>query len=402
MTDYSLESGFVKQLDEDILEYVLKGLENQDEERFTELALREFELQYNTIEPYRQYCRKKGVSPESASNWDQIPAVPSMAFKKFVLTSFPVEKAEHKYFTTGTSNPAIKGKIFRDAGAVRLIKEANGLLTRSYLFPDIERMKILLMVPSPRIAPSMGMAVGLEEVRKRFGSPDSRYLISLLGLNVKALLAGLKESESSGQPIALIGATSGFVYFFKACEEDNVSFKLPEGSRVCDGGGYLGQFGECSKEEYFDKCEKVLGVKEQFCVNVLGMGESSTNYFDNVLRNSIITQKEAPRRKEIPPWTRTIVVDTKEFEGVPQGKVGLLRHYDLVNRAMVFAVQTDNLGYMTDEGFEIIGRWDKQLGAVGVDYSAPAHPGGKIVTQLTDLLMRRRLSGVGKAYSRLK
>ncbi len=149
-------------------------------------------------------------------------------------------------------------------------------------------------------------------------------------------------------------------------------------------------------------CENVLGVKEQFCVNVLGMAESSTNYFDNVLRHSIITQTRVPRGKEIPPWTRTIVVDTKKFKSVPKGEVGLLRHYDLVNRAMVFAVQTDNLGHLTDEGFEIIGRWDKQLGAVGIDYAARGHPGGKIVTQLTDLLMRRSLSGVGKTYSRLK
>jgi hypothetical protein len=402
MRDYSLESEFVRQLDQDILEFVHRGLEYQDEERFNALALREFELQYHTIEPYRAYCRKKGVSPGSAKNWDQIPAVPSFAFKKFVLASFPVEKAEHAYFTSGTNSPAIKGKIFRDAGAVRLIKEANGLLTRSYLFPDAERMKILLMVPSPKIAPSMGMAVGLEEVRKRFGTPDSRYLISPLGLNVKALLAGLKESESNGQPIALIGATSGFVYFFNACKENGVSFKLPHGSRICDGGGYLGQFGECTKEEYFGLCEQVLGVGEPFCVNVLGMGESSTNYFDNVLRNFVITRKDRPRGKEIPPWTRTIVVDTKEFNPVPKGKIGLLRHYDLVNRAMVFAVQTDNLGYRTDEGFEIIGRWDKQMGAVGVDYSARGHPGGKIVTQLTDLLMRRGLSGVGKTYARLR
>jgi len=295
MANYSLNSNLVRQLDEDILEFVLQGLENRDEEKFTELALREFELQYHTIEPYRQYCDKKGVSPKSARNWAEIPAVPSMAFKKFVLTSFPVEKAEHAYFTSGTNNPAIKGKIFRDAGAVRLIKEANGLLTRSYLFPDAEKMKIFLMVPSPKIAPSMGMAVGLEEVRKRFGTPDSRYLISLLGLNVKALLSGLKESALSGQPIALIGATSGFIYFFKACEENNISFRLPEGSRICDGGGYLGQFGECSKEEYFRMCAKVLGVKERFCINVLGMGETSTNFFDNVLRNSVTTREEVQR-----------------------------------------------------------------------------------------------------------
>ncbi len=402
MTDYSLESGFVKKLDQDILEFIHRGLENRDEERFTELAMREFELQYHTIEPYRKYCENKGVSPESATNWEHIPAVPTMAFKKFVLASFPVEKAEHAYFTSGTSNPAIKGKIFRDAGAVRLIKEANGLLTHSCLFPDVERMKILLMVPSPKMVRNMGMAIGLEEVRKRFGSPDSRYLISPLGLNLKALLTGLKKSESSGEPIALIGATSGFIYFFKACEKDGVSFKLPEGSRICDGGGYLGQFGECTKRAYFAKCEKVLGIKENFCVNVLGMGETGTNYFDNVLRYFMARKETVPRCKEFPPWTRTIVVDTKEFKPVSRGEIGLLRHYDLINRAMVFAVQTDNLGFETEYGFEIIGRWDKKLGAVGIDCSATGHPGGKIVTQMTDFLMRRSLSGIGKIYSRLK
>jgi hypothetical protein len=69
---------------------------------------------------------------------------------------------------------------------------------------------------------------------------------------------------------------------------------------------------------------------------------------------------------------------------------------------MVFAVQTDNLGFETEYGFEIIGRWNKELGAVGVDYSARGHPGGKIVTQMTDFLMRRSLSGIGKTYSHLK
>jgi hypothetical protein len=44
LTDYSLESRFVKQLGKDILEFILKGIESHDEDRFNELALREFEL----------------------------------------------------------------------------------------------------------------------------------------------------------------------------------------------------------------------------------------------------------------------------------------------------------------------------------------------------------------------
>jgi len=398
--DYSLESDFVKQLDQDILEFIHRGLEGGDEKRFVELALREFELQYHTIEPYREYCKNKGVSPKSATAWEQIPAIPSLAFKEFVLTSFPVEKAEHAYFTSGTTDYKKKGKIYRDKGAVRLVTEANGLLTRLYLFPDVEKMKILLMVPSPKMAPGMGMSVGLEQVRLKFGTPDTAYLLSPLGLDVKTLLGSLKQSEDSGRPIALVGATSGFVYFFNACEKENIRFKLPKGSRICDGGGYMDQFGDCSKEKYFEKCYEIMGVDERFCINVLGMGETSTNYFDNVLRNHLSGVKKT-RCKEVPPWTRTIIVDTKDFKRVPMGEIGLLRHYDLTNRAMVFAVQTDNIGFETEDGFEIIGRWNKELGEIKIG-GPVGHPGGKVVTQMMDYLMRRRLSKIGKIYAGLK
>ncbi len=399
MTGYSLESDFVRQLDRDVLDFVRKGRENQNGERFNELALREFELQYHTIKPYREYCKKKGASPESVSRWDQIPAVPSLAFKEFILTSFPIERAEHAYFTSGTTDPKRKGRIYRDHGAVDLINAANGLLTREYVFPDRERMKILLMTPSPKMAPGMGMAIGLERVRTEFGTPESAYLITPLGLNVELLLKSLIEAERTGEPIALIGSSSGFIYFFKACEEEGIRFALPEGSRVCDGGGYLGQFGECSKEEYFELCSRVLGVEEHYCINVLGMGEISTNFFDNVLRDHR-SGKIGERRKVIPPWTRTEVVDINTFQRLPMGETGLLKHYDLVNRAMVMAVQTDNLGFETEDGFEIIGRWKKKAGRFDAEEIKNAH-GGKVMTQMINFLLKRNLKRISDIYRKL-
>jgi hypothetical protein len=162
----------------------------------------------------------------------------------------------------------------------------------------------------------------------------------------------------------------------------------------------MGQFGECSKDEYFKKCREILGVDESYCINVLGTCESSTNYFDNVLRNFLSGEKKS-RYKEIPPWTRTIALDTKEFKRLPKGEIGLLRHYDLTNRAMVFAVQTDNLGFETEEGFEIIGRWNKKFGEIRIG-GPVGHPGGRVATELMDYLMRRRLSKIGKIYARLK
>ncbi len=397
--DYSLESDFVRELDKDILEFVLRGMDYSDEERFNELALGEFELQYHTVEPYRAYCDRKGASPAAMKQWQQIPAVPSAAFKKFVMASFPVEKAEHAYFTSGTTDPARKGSILRDKGAVELINAANGLLTRKYVFPDVDRMKILLMVPSPRMAPGIGLAVGLDRVRTQFGTPESAYLISPLGLNVELLLRSLIHAERSGEPLAIIGSTVGFVYFLKACERDGLSFRLPHGSRVCDGGGYLGQLGECTREELYEKCRLILGVQEQYCINVLGMGEISTNFFDNVLDNHL-NGRTGERCKVIPPWTRTGIVSIDSFQRLPKGETGLLQHYDLVNRSMVIAVQTDNLGFETDGGFEIVGRWKKQQGNMDCEEIRGGH-GGRFLTQLVEFLLKRNLKKIGSVYKRI-
>lgn len=397
--DYSLESDFVRQLDQDILEYVGRGLVNNDSERFNELALREFELHYQTVEPYRRFCRDKGVMPKNVSRWEDIPAVPSMAFKKFVMTSFPADKAEHTYFTSGTTDPLNKGKIMRDSGGVELINAANGLLTREYVFPDIERMKMLLMVPSPAMAPGMGMAVGLDVVRRMFGTPESAYLISRTGLNLELLLTSLLESERTGVPLVIVGSTAGFVYFLNACERDGIRFKMPPGSRLCDGGGYLDQFGECSREEFYLKSREIMGIEEHNCVNVLGMGEVSTNFFDNVLHDHL-AGKPFRRFKVTPPWTRTQVVDVETFEPVEKGSPGLLRHYDLINRSMVVAVQTDNIGFEVEDGFEIIGRWKKNSFELEAEAIKQAH-GGKIMTQLIDFLLKRSLRKVGSIYGKI-
>lgn len=397
---YAPDSDFVKELDREILAFIHQGLDNDDPRGFNRLALKEFELQFNTIPPYRDYCLHKGVSPGQAEKWQDIPAVPSNAFKNFVLATFPVQDAEHAYFTSGTTNPLKKGKIYRDSGAVNLVNAANGLLTKQYVFPDFERMKIMLMTPSPQMAPGIGMAVGLERLRTQFGTPDSAYLISRRGLNLELLLQSLLESEHTGLPLALIGSTLGFIYFFRECQKHDIQFNLPPGSRICDGGGYMGQFGECSKEQYFELCEMILGVPEHHCINVLGMGEVSTNFFDNTLNDYLEKKEVSERYKLIAPWTKTEVVDINGFKPLPAGEVGLLKHYDLANRSMVVAVQTDNLGVILEEGFEIVGRWKKKPGRLDAEAIRNAH-GGRIITQMVNFLLKRNLKRLDRIYQKL-
>ncbi len=330
-----------------------------DASAFDALALRVFAHQYENNEPYRAYCDAAGVTPAAVSGWQQIPAYPTDAFKQEIVTSFPLEESVLVQLTSGTTSPNQRGRIFRDETGKRLVFAANRVMTGACLFPDFEagqRCRILLMAPGPDLAPSMGMAIGLDQTRRHFGTDDSMFLVGRTGIDVRALVGALDAAQRTGVPVALVGATSAFVYFFNACRKKRMRYELPPGSRVCDGGGYRGRFGVVTREDFYTLAQEVLGVVPSHCVNTLGMAESATNYFDSTLRDAV-RQVPAARRKVPPPWTRVRAVDPGTGTVLEPGSVGLLQFYDLANLPTVLGVQTDNLGATMEDGsFEIIGR----------------------------------------------
>lgn len=341
----------------DVLSLIDEGPEG-DPSAFDALALRVFAYQYANNEPYRAYCDAHGVGPRDCTSWETIPAYPTDAFKSEIVTSFPLEEAVLLQLTSGTTSPNQRGRIFRDEDGKRLVFTANRVMTGAYLFPDLaggQRCRVLLMAPGPETAPSMGMAIGLDQTRQHFGTEDSIFLVSRKGVDVKALVEALETAERTGVPVALVGSTSAFVYFFNASKRRKMRFRLPAGSRICDGGGYRGRFGVVTRDDFYELASEVLGVPESHCINTLGMAESATNYFDSALRDAR-NGTERPRRKVPPPWTRVRAVDPATGVVVQQGQVGLLRFYDLANIPTVLGVQTDNLGFVDDTGFEIIGR----------------------------------------------
>jgi hypothetical protein len=243
------------------------------------------------------------------------------------------------------------------------------MMTGSYLFPDFEegkRCRILVLAPSPELAPSMGMAIGIDQTRRHFGTPDSMFLLGKTGIDITAMLKALRECEASGTPVALIGATSAFVYFFQACRRKKIRFNLPPGSRVCDGGGYRGRFGVVTREDYFAMVSEIFAIPETHCVNVLGEAETATNLFDDALRRHVKGLPLQKRTRPVPPWSRVLAMNVDDLSPLPDGEVGLLAHWDLANVPTVLAVITDNLGYTTDNGrgCEMVGRAKIENGKV--------------------------------------
>ncbi len=98
-----------------------------------------------------------------------------------------------------------------------------------------------------------------------------------------------------------------------------------------------------------------MGVPEPNCVNLLGLTEHASQFYDDSLAASA-AGRAAHRGKQNPPWTRTWAVNPETLAVLPHGQTGLLRHLDLANGGHPFIVQTDDLGSTAETGFVVIGR----------------------------------------------
>lgn len=387
-----------QELFETIRDYIA---DPRGEDRFESLALEVFRFQYGANEAYRAYCDGKGIDPAGVGRWEDIPAYPSDAFKKNLVISFPYEKTVMANITGGTSDPDLRGIIFRDEYGRELVLAANRKVMGDYVFPEGERMPILVLAPSPETAPSMGMAIGMAETIRSFGTDESGFFITRRGFLIREFMDRLRELVVAGKPVALIGSTSAFIYFFNACRKNGLRFALPAGSRIVDGGGYRGRFGDCGRDEYYERCRDTFGVDPAYCLNVLGMAESATNSADSSLCD-LLAGVGRERIKPDLPWCRVVAMDIETCSRVlPPGEVGLLRHYDLANLPTVLGVQTDNLGYRTDDGFEIIGRAHVVDGKVSpMPSEKPVGPmGEKKVFSFLDLYMK---FSINRYVSRIK
>jgi acyl-protein synthetase LuxE len=338
----------------------------RDDAEFNRAALALFAAQYEANAPYASYCRRVGRTPSDVSQWIDIPAAPTDAFKREPLATFDPSLAVRVFMTSGTSSgPEGRGKVYKDSAALTLhdVVVRDGFCR--WCLPDRMSIRVLVLAPQEEAVPHLRMAHDCSLFRREFDSGGGGHFVGEHGLEVEPLSAALRRAETEGSPVLLVGATFSLVRFFDACLERGRRFQLPAGSRIVDGGGYKGRSRELTKAEFLEPTSETLGLPKSHCVNLLGITELTSLFFDNTLAAAQAGRAE-PRRKTNDPWTRTRAVDTESLEILPTGEVGLLRHWDLANVASVAVLQTDDLGICFPQadtadpaaagGFEVLGR----------------------------------------------
>ena len=338
-----------------VIEFIKSSFTKPDESDFNLLALEVFSCQYTNIPIYQKLCDKRGTAPGKVSSWRDIPGISTEGFKLFELFSKPPAEAKRIFSTSGTTRGVKKGRSLFSEEGLELMNAAIHENARRCLFPDHGTFRFFIIAPPPEKAPHMIMAYGMEQLKKKYGLAGSRFLIGESGFLPEELAKELKQAEQENTPVALIGASLGFLSFFDFCAQQGLSFNLPHGSRTLDAGGYKGMGRAITQDEFISLGTRFLGIPPDMSINLLGMTELGSQFYDNALKNKF-SGSPGKRCKENPPWTKTLVLDPRTMQEVPVGAQGILWHLDLTNLERVAAIQTDDIGRRREQGFEILGR----------------------------------------------
>jgi hypothetical protein len=340
-----------RDLDARVLAWLREPEWREDEARFQALALELFAFQFERCQPYRTFCERRGARPATVTSWQEIPAVPTGAFKELELRSFPAQHALHVFRTSGTSTP-VRGALHLDT--LELYEASLLPSFARHLLPELPRggrATILVLAPSDREAPDSSLSHMFGVLLRELGTPESGCFLRGGELRTDDLLLALSRAAGRGEPLVLCGTAFAFVFLLDELERRGLGLALPPGARILETGGFKGRAREIGQEALYGRIEARLGVPAARIVNQYGMTELGSQFHDSVL-----LRPAEPRRKLGPPWTRVKIADPITGQCVPEPQVGQIAVIDLANTGSVLALQTADLGRRLGDGFEVLGR----------------------------------------------
>jgi hypothetical protein len=339
------------ELDARVLAWMREPEWREDPARFEALALELFAFQWERCPPYRRFCENRGAHPAKLARWQEIPAVPTGAFKELELRSFPAQRVAHVFRTSGTSTSA-RGALHLDTLA---LYEASLLPSFArHLLPDLtrgERATILVLAPSPAEAPDSSLSHMFGVLLRELGAPESGYFLRGGELKLDELLAAIERAAAATQPLVVCGTAFAFVFLLDELARRGRAIALPPGARIMETGGFKGRSRELGRSSFYAEIEARLGVPAARVVNQYGMTELGSQFYDSVLR-----LPGEPRRKLAPPWTRVQLVDPETGRAASEREIGQIVVFDLANTGSVLALQTADLGRRIADGFDVLGR----------------------------------------------
>ena len=325
---------------------LIEAIENWEDHSFDELARAIYAHQYTHNSAYRTFCNNRGVLPDTLESIDQIPAVPTDAFK--LVDLFIDTDPTHTFLTSGTTTESRGAHHFFTLAAYRA--SLHPTFTH-FCNPAEEPLRMLVLAPTFEDLPESSLSFMLSEVVERWGDDESQFFVTVEDgrwkVDFPAIRRALDQACHDQATTMVLGTAFAFAEFFDDLPDDT-TWTLPPGSRLMETGGFKGRTKEISRDELYAQFTKILGLARASCIGEYSMTELSSQTYT----------KDDSFRFHAPPWLKIQIVDPIKLTPHDRpGRVGLIRFVDLANIDSVMAVQTSDRGVLHDDGgLQLLGR----------------------------------------------
>lgn len=301
---------------------------------FDELACALARHQADASPAIARLWARRGIAAADAVTADQIPAVPTAAYKRLRVAVHPRALDRARFLTSGTTVGDRGEHAFRTTETYDLSALLHGT-QRLHLGGD---GAVVVLVPPSRES-------SLSHMCSLFAGPSVRYGLVGGRIDLAAIRSAVDEARG---PVLVLATSFSLVFLLDALAGNRLP--LPPGSRVMQTGGYKGKSREVDPPRLREELAAALRLRETDIVSEYGMTELSSQAYEGTLDGG------APWVLVAPPWMRVVPVDPATLEPVPEGDAGILRVVDLANVDSAVAVQTEDLGRLVPGGFELLGR----------------------------------------------
>jgi hypothetical protein len=226
-----------------------------------------------------------------------------------------------------------------------------------FVLDDGARLRYLNLVPNPADRPHSSLGYMLARVSDLRGDGATAWFLRNDELLVDDFASSVADAVAQSVPVCIASTAFALVHVLDAMAARSVRVELPPGSRIMETGGFKGRARAVDRDALYARITECFGVLRNAIVSEYGMTELSSQYYAS-----------AGEPYASPPWLRVRVVGPQR-QSLENVSIGALLHVDLANRSSCIAIQTEDLGAMTQAGLVLVGR-DREASLRGCSLDA--------------------------------
>lgn len=311
---------------------------------FEEAALELFRFQAEYVTVYQQYVSLLNINPEAVKSINEIPFLPVSFFKTHKITAVlqpnTINNKLQTIFTSSGTTGMITSKHY--VADLSWYEESfkNGF---QYFYGNIQEYCILALLPSYLEREGSSLVYMAEHLIENSKHPDSGFYLN----EYDFLIEKLKSLQLQNQKTILLGVTYALL---DLSEKMSLPLWGPEGFEeliIMETGGMKGKRKEMVREELHQQLTTAFGVKQIH--SEYGMTELLSQAYSK--GNGVFKS---------PPWMKILTRDVNDATSIlSKSKTGGVNIIDLANVYSCAFIATQDLGKVTDNEFEILGRFDE-------------------------------------------